>query len=405
MGDSKFTRRGFLSASISGLAATSVLGLAPRLALAQEASEAANSEGNIIYRTLGRTGLKIPIVSMGVMNADNPEIVHASYEIGIRHFDTAANYQYGRNEQMVGDVIKRLGARDKVVIATKELRPAQRGAMTLKQIKEKLTDLCEGSLNRLKTDYIDILYIHTVGSADEANNQDIMEAIALLKKQGKIRFAGIATHEAMAEVINAVAEKGFYDVVLTAVNVAMADDVDLLGAIENAASRGVGVIAMKTQAGGPRLPNPETLRRFNSSTIATACLKWVMRNENIATAIPGYTNFEHMREDFSVARNLEYTSEEREFLSDNSITLSMGFCRQCRQCVPTCPKGADVPTLMRTHMYAAQYANFHQARVVLDDIPKSAGIQACGSCVKCIARCAHAVDIHRKIGELKMMYA
>ena len=405
MGDSKFTRRGFLSASISGLAATSVLGLSPGLALAQETSETANSDGDIIYRTLGRTGLKIPIVSMGVMNANNPEIVHASYEIGIRHFDTAATYQYGRNEQMVGDVIKRSGARDKVVIATKEFGPVQRRGMTPKQVRGKLIDLCNGSLNRLKTDYIDILYIHSVSGADDVNDQDVMEAMALLKKQGKVRFVGVTTHGGMTEVINAVAEKGFYDVVLTSINVAMADDVDLLGAIKNAASRGVGIIAMKTQAGGPRLPNPETLRRFNSSTIATACLKWVMRNENITTAIPGYINFEHMREDFSVARNLEYTPDEKEFLSDNSITLSMGFCRQCRQCVPTCPKGADVPTLMRTHMYAAQYANFHHARAVLDDIPKSMGIQACGSCAQCIARCAHAVDIHRRIGELKMMYA
>lgn len=405
MGDSKFTRRGFLSASISGLAATSVLGLSPGLALGQENLETANSDGDVIYRTLGRTGLKIPIVSMGVMNANNPEIVQASYEIGVRHFDTAARYQYGRNEQMVGDVIKRLGTRDEVVIATKELRPAQRGGMTPKQVKEKMIDLCEGSLNRLKTDYIDILYIHSVGSAEEVSDPDVMEALALLKKQGKIRFTGVSTHEAMTEVINALAEKGFYDVVLTVINVAMADDVDLLGAIENAASKGVGVIAMKTLAGGPRLPNPETLRSFRSSTITTACLKWVLRNGNIATAIPGYTNFEHMREDFSVARNLEYTSEEREFLSDNSITVSMGFCRQCRQCVPTCPRGADVPTLMRTHMYAAQYANFHQARAVLDDIPKSTGIQACGSCVQCIARCANAVDIQRRIGELKMMYA
>ena len=405
MGDSKFTRRGFLSTSLSGLVTTGILGLPPGLALAQETSEMSNSEGNILYRTLGRTGLKIPIVGMGVMNSNNPEIVQASYEIGIRHFDTAATYQFGRNEQMVGNVIRRLGARDKVVIATKELSPAQRSGMTSKQVTEKLIGLCEGSLNRLKTDYIDILYIHSVGSADEVNDQDVIEAMALLKKQGKTRFVGVTTHGGMTEVINAVAEKGFYDVALAAINVAMADDVDLLNAIKNAASRGVGIIAMKTQAGGQRLPNPETLRRFNSSTIATACLKWVMRNDNIATAIPGFDNYEHMHEDFSVARNLEYTPEEKEFLSDNSIKLSMGFCRQCRQCLSTCPKGADVPTLMRTHMYAAQYANFHHARAVLDEIPKSRGIQACASCTQCTARCAHTVDIHQRIDELKAMYA
>jgi aryl-alcohol dehydrogenase-like predicted oxidoreductase len=56
---------------------------------------------NIIYRTIGKIGAKIPIVSMGVMNADNLELVRRAYEIGIRNFDTAANYQRCRNEKMV----------------------------------------------------------------------------------------------------------------------------------------------------------------------------------------------------------------------------------------------------------------------------------------------------------------
>jgi len=59
-------------------------------------------------------------VSMGVMNADVPGILRRSYELGIRHFDTAAVYQNGRNEEMVGIVIKEMGIRDKVVISTKQ---------------------------------------------------------------------------------------------------------------------------------------------------------------------------------------------------------------------------------------------------------------------------------------------
>jgi predicted aldo/keto reductase-like oxidoreductase len=407
MGDSRLTRRGFLTTSFSGLVTTGIIGLRPGLALAHETSEMSNSAGDVIYCALGRMDLEIPVVSMGVMNSKNPEIVRASYEMGIRHFDTAATYQHGRNEQMVGNVIRLLGVRDKVVIATKEFSPAQRRGITPKQIRGRLIDLCEGSLKRLNTDYdyIDILYIHSVSSAADVNDEEVMEAMALLKKHGKVRFVGVTTYEGMTEIINAVAENGFYDVVLTAINVSMADGVDLMKGIENAASREVGIMAMKTQAGGQRLPNPETLRRFSSSAIATACLKWVMRNENIATAIPGFDNYEHMHEDFSVARNLEYTPQEREFLSDNSIRLSMGFCRQCRQCLPTCPKGADVPTLMRAHMYAARYANFHHARAVLDEIPESRGIQSCDSCAQCTAECAHTVDIHRRIDELKAMYA
>jgi hypothetical protein len=126
--NSRLSRRGFISTSLSGLAAAGIAGFNPVTVFGQEQKK--KTEGEIIYRTLGKTGLKMPVVSMGVMNANNPEIVLAAYEQGIRHFDTAARYQYGRNEQMVGDVTKKLGVRDKVIIGTKEMRPAQREADT-----------------------------------------------------------------------------------------------------------------------------------------------------------------------------------------------------------------------------------------------------------------------------------
>jgi predicted aldo/keto reductase-like oxidoreductase len=403
MADINKSRRSFLTKSVSGLAAAGVLGYAPGIAFGQDKEK--QTEGEIIYRTLGRTGLKVPIVSMGVMNANKPEIVQASYELGIRHFDTAARYQYGRNEQMVGSVIKKLGVRDKVIIGTKEIRPSDAGEVSGKTVKERFITLCEGSMKRLKTDYIDILYVHSIRTADEVNHQETLEAVTELKKQGKVRYIGVSTHQAMTEVINAVTEGGIYDVVLTSMNVSMADDVDLLNAIKNASEKGVGIIAMKTQAGGTRLSNPETLKNFSSSIVNTASLKWVMRNQYIATSIPGFDNFEHMREDFSVAKSLEYTDDESKFLSDNNLTLGMDFCRQCQECLPSCPKGVDVPTLMRTYMYAAQYGNLTHARLTLDEIPKSKSIDICASCESCTAGCTRAVDVAHRIGELKMIYA
>jgi len=399
-GDSRISRRGFISSSVTGLAAAGFMGLSPGSVFAQEKKE----RGEIIYRTLGKTGLKIPIVSMGVMNSNNPEIIQASYEIGVRHFDTAARYQYGRNEQMVGNVIKKLGVRDKVIIATKEMRPAQRSGDDIESAIKDLKKQTEASLRRLNTEYIDILYIHSASSADEINNAGILEGMKVLKKEGKIRFSGVSTHESMAEIINEIASNGLYDVVLTAINVAMADDADLLGAIEKAASKGIGIIAMKTQAGGQRLPNQDSLTEFNSSTVATASLKWVLQNENITTSIPGYDNYRHMNEDFSVAYDLEYTDDEKKLLSDNDLQLGFGYCRQCRQCVATCPRGVDVPNLMRVHMYAAQYANFQHARMELESIQKDKSVAVCNSCPECMAECSNQVDIKSRIENLKSIY-
>ncbi|MCX6827779.1 MAG: aldo/keto reductase [candidate division Zixibacteria bacterium] len=399
------TRRGFLTTAVSGLISAGLLSLPAGRPLAQETSEkAAPAKSKIITRRLGRTKLEIPIISMGVMNADNPEVVRASYEAGVRHFDTAGNYQYGRNEQMVGIVINKLGVRDKVTIATKIMAPALRRGLNSTQIKEKFYSTFEGSLSRLNTDYVDILYLHDVSSVDDVLNPASIEAMGLLREQKKVRFVGVSTHSEMAAVIDAVARSGFYDVVLTSCNFTMADDLILRDAIKNAAAKGVGIVAMKTLAGGRRLPGSDSTAEYAHGTATAAALKWVLRNESITTAIPGYDNFEHMKEDFAVAYDLEYTAEEKKFLSDNKIRLSYGFCRQCRRCLATCPHETDIPSLMRTYMYAAQYSDFHQARTTLDDISETRGLRACRSCTNCTARCAHDVNIPRRIEELKIIY-
>ncbi len=401
----ELSRRGFLAASLSCLVSAGVGGLAPT-AFAQTATKGeATEKKEVIYRSLGRSDIKVPVVSMGVMNASNPELVQASYDLGIRFFDTAAYYQYGRNEQMVGRVINKLGVRDKVVIATKVLPGGQRRGLDEKAVKEKFLTAFDGSLKRLDTDYVDIIYLHDVSSADDVNNRGIIEAMTELKDKGKAKLVGVSSHSNMANVINAVVELGFHDIVLSAINVSMSDDTALLDAIKKAGSKGIAIVAMKTQVGGSGLPNPDALREYGSETLATATLKWAVNVDGICTAIPGYTNFEHMRQDFSVASNLEYTDDERKLLSDNSVKLGLGFCRQCRSCLATCPNGADVPTLMRTHMYATRYGNFHHARAVLSDIPHGQGLSACASCGECSAQCANSINIPERISDLKVIYA
>lgn len=401
-----FTRRGFMTAAASALATAGLAGLSPRTALAQAADAAeATARGELIRRKLGKTGLELPVVSMGVMNASVPEIVQASYELGIRHFDTAAWYQFGRNEQMVGNVFKSLGVRDKVVIATKIHTPDQRRGLTPEQHKDKIIKSTEASLRRLKTDYVDILYIHDVREVSEVSDEGILEGMREVKRQGKVRWIGFSTHTQMGPQIAEANRIGGWEVILTAINFTMADDVALLKAIAGAAAQGTGVVAMKTLAGGSRWPNPESRQRYDSGTIISAALKWVMRNDNIATSIPGFASFEHMKQDFAVANSLDYTPEEENFLKDNSVTLGMGFCRQCRGCLASCPKNVDIPTLMRTHMYAAQYADFHQARATLNSLSKGNSLGACKDCSECTARCVNAVNIPHKIEELKLIYA
>jgi len=406
----KVTRRGFISTAVTGLVSAGVLGMSGRKVFAgQEKKEANEAKGGepakILRRTLGRTGIELPIVSMGVMNSDNPALVRASYELGIRHFDTAAYYMEGRNEQIVGRVIKELGVRDEVYIGTKIFHGGLREETKPADIKNRIPKLCEESLKRLGMDYVDILYIHSIHEPEEAKNEETIAAMLKLKEQGKARNIGITTHTKLHEIMNAAIDADAWDVILTVVNFTLGDYTELFDSIEKAAGKGIGVIAMKTQAGCQRRSRIDWGDYFATPTVSTAALKWVLRNEHITTAIPGYTTFEHMKQDFSVAYGLEYTPDELELMEDKNIKAAMGFCRQCDVCRGTCPKGADVATLMRTHMYAARYTNFAHARATLRDIPRGRGLDACSSCGSCSARCAHSVDIAGNIEELKIIYA
>ena len=186
--DGGWNRRDFIVKPLVVAGAAGMLGKA-ELLLARSTTD---SVGPILQRTLGKTGITLPVVSMGVMNADVPGILRRAYELGIRHFDTAAVYQEGRNEEMVGQVIKELGVRNQLTISTKQVVRNHRLATA--EGKKRFITSMESSLQRLQMDHVDMLYYHAVDSANDARDDGPLEALQSLKKEGKTRFIGISTH-------------------------------------------------------------------------------------------------------------------------------------------------------------------------------------------------------------------
>jgi predicted aldo/keto reductase-like oxidoreductase len=391
------SRRAFLSNSVAGIASIGLAGTKPGLAAAQSAQQPVS--GPPIQRTLGRTGVVLPVVSVGAMNSDSPAIYHRAYDMGVRHFDTAEVYLRGRSEEVLGQFMKERGIRDEVCLSTKigwSIRRVERS-----RFRSELERTFEECLRRLQTDYVDILYHHSRTDAEGVNDEIAGEYFAELQQQGRIRFPGISTHSGQAEVLNEMAKGDLWAVALVGFNVTMAQNQELLEAMRNAASNGVGIIGMKALGGGRRGPDSAAdAPDFNK----TAMLKWVLNHEEVTTIIPGVTTFDQLDLDWSVAPDLSYTDEERSYLEQRDLQGMLQFCQQCQECIPTCPKGVDVPTLMRTYMYAAQYANFTHARATLDGIPAGQSILACGSCAECTARCSNSINVAGRIGTLKSMY-
>lgn len=388
----EWNRRDFIVKPMVMAGAVGVLGKSDLL-LAKLAGES----GPLIQRTLGKTGLTIPVVSMGVMNADIPGLVRRSYELGIRHFDTAAGYQDGRNEEMVGSVIKELGVRDQVIIATKQHmrnRPAN-----VAEAKRRFMEGVEGSLRRLQMEHVEILYYHAVDSVEDANAEGPLDALQTLKRQGKTRFIGLSTHKS-ADILPHAMKHNLFDVFLVTLNYTMAHNTEMLNTVERAAKSGIGIVAMKTQAGGTVKPEAGMPKKLPPAS-QTALLKWALNHDFVTTAIPGFSTYEHLEQDFSVVRNLAYTAEEQAFLADKAFVAQAEFCQQCGKCIGDCPMHVDVPSLMRSHMYAVQYRNTALAGQTLAAIASERGLQTCEGCESCPIQCRHHVQIGNKIARLR----
>ncbi|MGB9906160.1 MAG: aldo/keto reductase, partial [Candidatus Saccharicenans sp.] len=286
-------RRKFLGTTAGTVAG--VLALGGAIPASARTGQKEEQSGTMITRTLGRTGYKVPIVSMGVMNADNPELVRRAYEVGLRHFDTAYSYQRGRNEEMVGRIlVEELKVRDKVVIATKiNIRPPQRN-LPAAEIKDMHRKMIDESLRRLQTDYVDILYSHDVSDPAWLKNPALIDSLLEIKDKKKARFIGFSTHQNMNQVIRTAMEMKIYDVILTTLNYSLFDYTEYLETLKAAAAQGIGLVAMKTQCQQAwyRESVPAEMRRFYEGPIIhSALLKWVVGHEFIATAVPGFTTF------------------------------------------------------------------------------------------------------------------
>lgn len=388
----KINRRKFLRTGAAGAASLVAVkgGAFPRLPESKQ-------HADIIYRTLGKTGIRVPVISMGVMRADNPSLVRACLDNGITLFDTANGYQGGRNERMLGEVFSDY-ERNSIILATK-VKPAgierRTGLPSDDTTAEDFLQKFEESMERLQMDYVDILYLHDASSAVMVNHKEITGVMKDLKRKGRVRFLGVSTHSNEPEVIDGMVEAGFWDVVLTRYNFSLNYLDRLESSIKRAAEAGIGVVAMKTMAGG--FLDRERTKPVN----ATAALRWALQNENIHTTIPGMTSFDMLEENLKVLVDIKMTEDDRKAVIIASSEQGM-FCTTCNNCLEKCRKSLPVPDIMRAYMYAYGYLNIEKAHNLLADL--NTGPDPCTGCNDCtIDNCTKQFDIRSKIADISRL--
>lgn len=161
------------------------------------------------YRYLGKTGIRVSTVGFGAWaiggaseasgmplgwskanDEDSLAAIRRARELGVNFFDTADSYGFGRSESLLGIVLSR--TREDVVLATKVgLVRDNDGRLRKDFSRQHIMHAVDGSLKRLRTDYIDLLQLHNP-TIDDVRRDEVHEVMDRLQEVGKIRFWGVS---------------------------------------------------------------------------------------------------------------------------------------------------------------------------------------------------------------------
>jgi uncharacterized protein len=388
----KNDRREFIKNSILGLSGAALLP-----ASIAEKTYGWSVKPSLPERLLGKTGIKTPLISMGTSNAVDPGFIRSAYEEGIKLFFSATYYGEGNNEILVGEALKSY-PRDSFVIGTAappDGMDMRSGTLTKEFSAEAYIKKAEGSLKRFGLDYVDILLFPYAAKRETVMNESVLKAVQQLKKQGKTRFVGIASHSDMDEALRAAADTGIFDVAMPAFNFKLQNKESMDSAIAYAAKAGVGIVAMKTTAGTSRTKNSPPLN-------TDAALKWVLQNDNITSIVSGMTSLEQLKKNLAMIRNLKMTDQEKADLKTASLSSETGiYCQQCKNCIPQCPHNLNIPQIMRSYMYAYGYKDLTQAWYTLSeaDMPDN----TCKQCSSCNVKCKSGFNIKEKMEDISRL--
>lgn len=336
------------------------------------------------HRTLGKTGLRVTSVSMGVMNCSDPAVLHRAFDLGINFYDTADCYMRGKNEEMVGKVFE--GKRPKVFIQTK-VHPDD---------EKKMRASVERSLRRLRTDYIDVLVWHGHSTPEEVSDMGLYEFMSKMKKEGKTRFTGFASHRQMALLLREAAKSNFHDVAMVSYN--FTHSKDLKEAIALAAKSGIGVIAMKTQAGGYKK------EKMGGLSPHQAALKYVMMDQNVSCAVPGVTTIDQI-EECAAVMGASFSKSNLNELNQYRAFLEGRICTLCGGCRGECPDEATRSDFLRLAAYHDGYQNVQLVKEMLDGNPRLKDRLPCSDCSSCSVICRRGLDLKAQIEKAQVLIA
>ncbi|MBL6974611.1 MAG: aldo/keto reductase [Deltaproteobacteria bacterium] len=314
-------------------------------------------------RPFGRSGVRVPILSLGGMFdvPGNQLLLRQALKMGVSYWDTADCYEGGLSESGFGRFFKKYpDDRKKVFLVSKadERDPAG------------MTRLLERSLERLKTDYIDLYLAHNIGDIDEVNLVATRQWAEKMKAEGRIRLFGFSTHRNVARTVRPAADLDWIDGIMLAYNYRTMNTPDLKAAVGTCHGAGIGLTAMKFRGFGPipgrALTGKKLVEGFRKKgfTEDQAKLKAVWENPKISTMCALMKNMSTLKSFVAAARDRQKLSaDDRGVLDAHARETRGGYCAGCANiCEAAVDGNVPVSDVMRYLMYHHGYGETEKAR-------------------------------------------
>ena len=356
-----WSRRDFLRAA-------GAAGLGSIISSIDRMAESSDEPMAMPTRPFGRTGVRVPVLGFGGSLDLDQLMLRQAAKWGVTYWDTASSYMGGNSEERIGKYLGKYPEdRKKIFIVTKS------HAWTINGLTRDLNK----SLERMKTDYADLFFIHSVRSINELDG-DIKAWSERTKAGGKIRFFGFSTHSNMEECMLGAAKLGWIDSIMMSYNFRLMHSDQMKRAVDACARAGIGLTAMKTQGGGSVRTSSETelelAGRFlkKGFTDGQAKLKAVWENPHIACICTEMPNITILMSNVAAAINrIKLSSYDKKLLHKYAQETRSDYCAGCTNlCESATNSIAPIGDVMRYLMYYRSYGDRDRAAEFFNRIPQ-----------------------------------
>lgn len=318
---------------------------------------------NMQYRNTGTSGLKLPLLSLGLwhnfggnsMSAESKKILFKAFDLGITHFDLANNYgpPYGSAESNFGKVMQQdlMKYRDELIISSKAGYDMWEGPYGEWGSKKHIIASCDQSLKRMKLDYVDIFYSHRFDPNTPL--EETADALESIYRSGKALYIGVSSYSAKkTNAMSSILKKRGIKILIHQPSYSLINrwiEKDLSSSLKK---NEIGCIAFSPLAQGmlsekylkgiPKISranqtitsldkklitkrNIQIIQELNmiaknrGQSLSQMAIAWVLHNKIITSALIGVRNTKQLLENVHALENLNFSKEELKLIDKKAL--------------------------------------------------------------------------------------